>query len=134
MVRFASRLVVSGLLVSAGGVAAQAPQQGLNELMVRAGKLFFGTATDTNFFNDSAYQVISANKNEFGLHVPENSQKFQPTEPQEGDFVFTNPDQVVAQTKTNGQMFRCHTLIWHNQLPEFSRSSSVGEGKRCLRL
>ena len=127
MGRLLRRLTVaSGLLICAGSeVAAQGQQQqGLHSLMVRAGKLFFGTATDTNFFNDSAYQVIVNNRNEFGLHVPENSQKWQPTEPQEGAFNFTNPDQLVTRAQTDGQMFRCHTLTWHNQLPAFGRLSS----------
>jgi endo-1,4-beta-xylanase len=101
------------------GVSAQT--QGLHSLFVASGKLFFGTATDTNLFNDSAYQTIARNKNEFGLYVPENSQKWQPTEPKQEDFVFTNPDRVANQTKTNGQMFRCHTLTWHSQLPTFGK-------------
>ncbi|KAH8879549.1 glycoside hydrolase family 10 protein, partial [Thozetella sp. PMI_491] len=124
MARFTTmRLLVSGLLVSAGGVAAQGAQKGLHELMVGAGKLFFGTAMDTNNFNDSAYQVIASNKNEFGLFVPENSQKFEPTEPREGDFVFTSPDAVASKAKTGGQMFRCHALIWHQQLPSFIQTT-----------
>lgn len=81
--------------------------------------LFFGTATDTNNFNDTAYMQIVNNKNEFGLLVPENSQKWQPTEPTQGDFVFTGPDAVRALAVTNGQMFRCHTLTWFQQLPQF---------------
>lgn len=81
--------------------------------------LFFGTATETNNFNDTAYMQIVNNKNEFGLLVPENSQKWQSTEPTQGNFVFTGPDAIRALATTNGQMFRCHTLTWFQQLPQF---------------
>ncbi|KAK0720299.1 glycoside hydrolase superfamily [Lasiosphaeris hirsuta] len=116
--------VAFGLLVSTGrnGVSAQTtpPEaQGLHSLFVAAGKLFLGTATETNNFNDSAYLAIANNKNEFGLYVPENSQKWGPIQPAPKQFVFTSPDAVAAKAKANGQLFRCHTLTWHSQLPTF---------------
>ncbi len=116
-------LLLSGLLAS---VSAQSPSQpGLHSLAVAAGKLFFGTATDTNLFNDTAYMSIVNDQNEFGILVPENSQKWEPTEPQQGDFVFNSPDRVLSLAKRNTQMFRCHTLTWFQQLPTF--------GKFCAR-
>ncbi|KAK3328560.1 glycoside hydrolase family 10 protein [Cercophora scortea] len=95
------------------------PGEGLHSLFVASGKLFFGTAIDTNNFNDVAYQAIAKNGSEFGLYVPENSQKWGPTEPTEGSFVFANPDAVDAQARASTQMFRCHALTWHSQLPQF---------------
>ncbi|OAA65625.1 glycosyl hydrolase family 10 [Niveomyces insectorum RCEF 264] len=92
---------------------------GLHSLALANGKLFFGTATDTNLFNDTAYMQIINDRNEFGLLVPENSQKWQPTEPTQDDFVFNNPDSVHSLTINNQQMFRCHTLTWFQQLPNF---------------
>jgi endo-1,4-beta-xylanase len=116
--------LVTGLLVRAStGVEAQSQAQGLHSLFVASGKLFFGTATDTNLFNDIPYMKIANNSKEFGLRVPENSQKWQPTEPNANKFVFANPDQVALTSKANGQMIRCHTLTWHSQLPDFSKSS-----------
>ncbi|KAK3936655.1 glycoside hydrolase superfamily [Diplogelasinospora grovesii] len=104
-------------------IRQEAQSEGLHSLMVAAGKLFFGTATDTNLFNDTAYQSIATNANEFGLHVPENSQKWQPTEPVEGQFDFVNPDTVASRARAQGQMFRCHTLTWHSQLPNFVQTT-----------
>lgn len=115
-------LLTSGLLAGLSPPAsAQAP--GLNSLAQAAGKLFFGTATDTNNFNDTAYMQIVSNRDEFGILVPENSMKWQPTEPTQNKFVFSSPDQVRALATRNGQMFRCHTLTWFQQLPQFSKSS-----------
>lgn len=116
-----SWILTSGLL--AGLATAQQAAPGLNSLAQAAGKLFFGTATDTNNFNDTAYMQIVNNRNEFGILVPENSQKWQPTEPIEDNFMFTNPDQVRALAVKNGQMFRCHTLTWFQQLPQFGELS-----------
>ncbi len=114
--------LLSGLLASASAQSPSPQQEGLHSLAVKAGKLFFGTATDTNLFNDSAYMRIVNDASQFGLLVPENSQKWQPTEPVENDFVFSNPDRVRNLTKTNRQMLRCHTLTWFQQLPTFGRS------------
>ena len=112
-------LVLVGLLAS---VPSHASAEGLHSLAVKAGKLFFGTATDTNLFNDTAYMAIVNNQSEFGLLVPENSQKWQPTEPTQGIFQLTSPSRISTLAKSNSQMFRCHTLTWFSQLPSFGRS------------
>lgn len=117
-------LLAAGLLLSAGtSTAAQNETQGegLHSLMVAAGKLYFGNAMDTNTFNDAAYQAIASNKNEFGMITPENSLKWEATEAQQGKFAFTQADDVAQKVKTNGQMLRCHTLVWHSQLPTFGQ-------------
>lgn len=112
---------MAGLLAGAAAQAGPAPAQGLHALAVRAGLQFFGTATDTNNFNDTAYMNVVNNKNEFGILTPENSQKWEPTEPRQGAFVFTNPDQVRSLAVKNTQQFRCHTLTWFEQLPQFGQ-------------
>lgn len=130
--------MTSGLLASLSTLvsAQQQPQQapGLNSLFQAAGKLFFGTATDTNNFNDTAYMNVINNRNEFGIVVPENSLKWQPTEPTEDNFVFTNPDQVRALAVRNGMMFRCHTLTWFQQLPQFSKPKPFSEQRHQISL
>lgn len=115
-------LFLTGLLVTHTGHAQTTP--GLHSLAVRAGKLFFGTATDTNNFNDTAYMSIVNNPNEFGILVPENSMKWQPTEPTQNQFAFTNPDAVRSLAQRNQQLFRCHTLTWFQQLPQFILTTS----------
>ncbi|KAK1621698.1 glycoside hydrolase superfamily, partial [Colletotrichum phormii] len=110
--------LTSWLLLSAWG-AAFVSGQGLHELAVKSGKLFFGTATDTNLFNDVAYMAVLNKTGEFGLVVPENSQKWDATEKMQNDFQFKNPDAVRAVAQANKQMMRCHALTWHSQLPQF---------------
>lgn len=124
-------LMASGLLAGAGAVpAAQnaTPQNatradGLHSLMVKAGKMYFGTAADVNSFNDTQYMAIMSNKNDFGMITTENSNKWDVTEPAQDEFSYTKADQVVAEVAANGQMMRCHTLVWQKALPSWGRSS-----------
>ncbi|TID02792.1 Endo-1,4-beta-xylanase 5 [Colletotrichum higginsianum] len=99
--------------------AASVSGQGLHELAVKSGKLFFGTVTDTNLFGDAAYMAVLNRTGEFGLVVPENSQKWDATEKTQGQFRFGSPDAVLGVARANGQMMRCHALTWHSQLPQF---------------
>ncbi|WYZ40900.1 hypothetical protein EsH8_IV_001241 [Colletotrichum jinshuiense] len=112
----------SWLLLSLWGAAASG--QGLHELAVRSGKLFFGTATDTNLFGDAAYMAVLNRTGEFGLVVPENSQKWDATEKAQGQFQFANPDAVLGVARANKQAMRCHALTWHSQLPQFVSSGT----------
>ncbi|KAM7187666.1 Glycoside hydrolase superfamily [Naviculisporaceae sp. PSN 640] len=104
--------------------AAPPTSRGLHSLFVAAGKLYFGNTFDVNVFNDSAYQAIADDVNEFGMVVPENSQKWGPIQPTEGDFQFGNTDAVLDKVEANGQMFRCHALTWHSQLPTFVQNGT----------
>lgn len=121
MKSFTSLLLALPALLLPSAVVADGD---LHDLMVASGKLFFGTATDTNFLaNDTTYAGLVNVTSEFGLLVPENSQKWDQVEAQAGVFDFTQPDRLVALAKANGQMMRCHTLVWHQQLPQFSEFS-----------
>lgn len=113
MARLLLLVCVCGLLVAG---------QGLHSLAAQSGKLlFFGTATDTNLFGDAAYTAVLERGGEFGLFVPENSQKWDATEKAAGAFEFAAPDAVVALAREKGVMMRCHALTWHSQLPAFGR-------------
>lgn len=126
--------MASGLLASAATVvtaqnATQAVPQnatqadGLHSLMVKAGKLYFGTAADVNSFNDTQYMAIMSNKSDFGMITADNSFTWDGTEPTLGKFSYTNADQVVAKVTGNDQMMRCHALAWHKALPSWGRPS-----------
>lgn len=62
-----SVLLLSDQLRHASAQATPEPSQGLHALFVASGKLYFGNAMDVNVFNDTAYQAIASNKNEFGM-------------------------------------------------------------------
>ncbi|KAK4120724.1 glycoside hydrolase family 10 protein [Parathielavia appendiculata] len=123
-----SRLLASDGTVTAATVTtttqnATQEEDGLNSLMVKAGKLYFGTATDVNNFADVEYQAIVSNKNMFGMITAENSMKWAAIQANEGKYSFADAEQVVAKAKANGQQIRCHTLIY-TQLPPFVEEAS----------
>ncbi|KAI1114601.1 family 10 glycosyl hydrolase [Nemania sp. NC0429] len=96
----------------------------LNKLAKAAGKLYFGSATDNGELSDTAYVNILKNTDEFGQITPGNGQKWQYTEPSRGQFSYTSGDQIANLAATNGQLLRCHTLVWYSQLPSWVSSGS----------
>ena len=106
-------------IVAASLLAAPGANANLNQLMKAAGKLYFGSATDNGELSDSAYTAILSNVNEFGQVTPGNTQKWQYTEPSQGQFSFTQGDVVTSFAEKNGQILRCHNLVWHQQLPSW---------------
>ena len=91
----------------------------LNKLAQAAGLKYFGTAVDNPGLNNGAYTKIAFDSNEFGQVTPANGQKWDSTEPRSKGFSFTNGDAVTKKAEAAGQLLRCHTLVWYNQLPSW---------------
>ncbi|GIH22815.1 beta-xylanase [Acrocarpospora phusangensis] len=89
----------------------------LGELAEARGR-YFGSATDNNpqFTNPDYLKILGE---EFNHNVAGNALKWYATEPQRGVFDFTLADQIFDFARKHRQSFRGHTLIWHNQLPEW---------------
>ena len=45
--------------------------------------------------------------------------KWQIVEPEQGVYDWSQADQLVQFAEANGQLVRGHTLVWHNQLPDW---------------
>jgi len=91
----------------------------LHELAKKAGKLYFGTATDNGELNNTQYVKILSNTKEFGQLTPSNGQKWMFIEPTQNEFNFTNGEVVTSLAKKNKQLLRCHNLVWHSQLADW---------------
>lgn len=110
---------ITGLALSATTASAQ-----LNQLAKAAGKSYFGTGTDNGELYDSAYVKITSSTENFGQLTPANGQKWDATEANQGSFSFANGDVVPNFAKKNGQVVRCHTLLYRSQLPSWVTSGT----------
>ncbi|ORY12550.1 beta-1,4-xylanase [Clohesyomyces aquaticus] len=92
---------------------------GLDDLAKEAGLLYFGTAIDNISLNNTKYLSIAHNTSDFGQITPSNGQKWMYIEPARNVFNYSMGDAIIKPAKKNGQMRRCHTFLWHNQLPDW---------------
>src|SRR5262249_13234202 len=57
--------------------------------------------------------------NQFSPVTPGNEMKWQVVEPTQGVFDWSGGDRLVQFAQANGMLVRGHTLMWHNQLPNW---------------
>lgn len=62
----------------------------------------------------------------FNSITAENQMKFEALEPKKGEFHFEVADQMVQFVKENGMKMRGHTLVWHNQTPDWVFTNEDG--------
>lgn len=79
--------------------------------------LRIGTAAVPSDLSDPALSQITADQ--FSVLTPGNEMKWQVVEPQQGNFNWTGADNLVNFAEEHGQLVRGHTLVWHNQLPNW---------------
>ncbi|KAG6582985.1 putative glycosyl hydrolase family 10 protein [Phytophthora cinnamomi] len=97
--------------------------EGLNDLAKTAwkdkGGKYMGTATDLKQLSDPYYLQVLNDTHDFGMITPANAMKWDATEPKQGVFTFDYADKIVAYANKTGSQIRCHTLVWHQQVPDW---------------
>ena len=91
----------------------------LNKLAQARGLKYFGSATDNSELSDTQYVAILENTDNFGQITPGNTQKWVYIEPEQNTFSYTQGDVITSFAETNGQLVRCHNLVWYNELPNW---------------
>jgi endo-1,4-beta-xylanase len=137
-----SRILVSRLILSLLGLspvaligAAQAPPSAQPATTLRqaaaAHHILIGAAADPSFLAETDYSSILGT--EFSQLQPENAMKFGPihprpdTDPQPYDF--RGADALVAFAQAHSMAVRGHTLVWHNQVPEWVKKGNYSSSE-----
>ena len=110
----------AGILALAGAataVVAAGPSGGSLRDLGEQVELRIGTAAAPLDLSDPTLSQITAGQ--FSVLTPENEMKWQVVEPQQGVFNWTGADNIVNFAEAHGQRVRGHTLVWHNQLPNW---------------
>ena len=87
--------------------------------------LRFGSALIPQDIETPSYAAIASSQ--FSVVTPGNGMKWQIVEPEPGVYDWSQADQLVAFAHANNQLIRGHTLLWHNQLPDWL-TTGVGNG------
>lgn len=114
----------SGAATAQSGEHQKLAPDSLRALAARVG-LHIGTAVIPFDLNTPAYQDVLANQ--FSAVTPGNEMKWGVVEPVQGQFDWSGADRLVAFAEAHGQLVRGHTLLWHNQLPDWL-TSGVANG------
>jgi endo-1,4-beta-xylanase len=115
--RFVTAIVLSVLGLVNIAIADQAPDDESTLRELGAKILHIGTAAIPNDLSDPALSQITAEQ--FSVLTPGNEMKWQVVEPQQGNFNWTGADNLVQFAAAHRQRVRGHTLVWHNQLPNW---------------
>lgn len=76
--------------------------------------------------NQEDYQIVGKDARaikivlkDFNAVTPENSMKWMHIHPEFDEYTFSNADKIVDFAKANDMYLLGHTLIWHNQVPDY---------------
>ncbi|MFF4620863.1 endo-1,4-beta-xylanase [Nonomuraea jabiensis] len=128
-------LIVGALGVLAVIMALMAPLRAdaaastLGAAAAQSGR-YFGAAIAAGRLGDSQYTTI-ANR-EFNMVTAENEMKIDATEPNRGQFNFTNGDRIYNWAVQNGKRVRGHTLAWYAQQPGWMQALSGSSLRQAM--
>ena len=79
--------------------------------------ILIGTAADSPFLSDSSYSAVLGS--EFSQLQAENEMKFGIIHPEQTTYDFSGADALVSFAQAHNMMVRGHTLVWHQQVPDW---------------
>ncbi|MBH0015730.1 endo-1,4-beta-xylanase [Pseudoalteromonas sp. NGC95] len=114
------------LLLLAGSLSVNAAQdQGLKNTFVDSFKMGVAVNQDIVTGKNAAAQSIIAKQ--FNTVTLENAMKAEVIYPQQGKIDFSGADAFIDFAKQNNMFTVAHTLVWHNQTPDWFFTNSKNE-------
>lgn len=102
------------------------------------GVFLIGTAVTTKQFTGQDARGAALVTTQFNSITPENALKWENIHPQLNTYAFDLPDRYVAFGESNGMFIVGHTLVWHNQVPDWvfrdEHGDLVGREELLLRM
>jgi endo-1,4-beta-xylanase len=102
--------------VASADRGSRAPSDSLRSLGAQVG-LRIGSAIIPYDLDHADYAQIAADQ--FSVVTPGNEMKWQVVEPTRGTYDWSGGDRLVQFARQHDQLVRGHTLVWHNQLPDW---------------
>ena len=123
-----SRSVAAGMIVC-GAVVAASAQSGdvpvpLRDLAARCGRRIGPAVAYSPLLREPLYGDTL--RREFDILTPENEMKWEPLHPARSFYDFTRADALMAFAAANDMVVHGHTLVWHNQLPQWLTAGAFG--------
>lgn len=104
--------------------ATFADKNPLRERAARSG-LIYGAASGWEYLHDKKFAIAFAQ--ECGILVPESELKWAAIRPSANSFNFSGADWLLEFARSKNMLFRGHTLVWHDALPAWFRSTVRSE-------
>ena len=93
--------------------------------------ILIGTAAAPRYLNEADYSAILGS--EFSQLEPENQMKFQVVHPRAGDdpnsYDYKPADALADFAQSHNMLLRGHTLVWHNQIPDWVKQGHYTEAR-----
>jgi len=90
-------------------------------------RFLIGAALNDAEFSGTDQRGALLAKTQFNTITPENVLKWGLVHPQPGIYNFAPPDRYVGFGEKNGMTIIGHTLVWHNQTPQWVFQDSAGK-------
>lgn len=85
-----------------------------------------GVALSANQIQGTDAAQARVRDGHFNSYTAENEMKWERIHPTEGNYDFTSADTLAELGESNGAFLVGHTLVWHNQVPEWVFTDSEG--------
>ena len=132
MKSFTKRLWVGVVLALGGGAGGGAAEPPVALREAFTGRFAVGAAIPSAALSEAERALLVR---QFATVTPENCMKPRLVQPTEGQFRFATADALVEMARANGLTVNGHTLVWHEQCPDwfFEEGGRPAERELVLR-